>query len=251
MQLWKQWTTINNNTERIMSQMYEFIKDTWNPLAGECPHKCKYCYVNSWKKRSEVHRKKYSGELRLDENAMKKSVGKGKKYFVCSMNDLFANNVPSEMIQAVIDRCNQFPDNKYLFQTKNPARIRHFTEQLQRRNFTVCVTIESDIWHDAMGEAPPPKERLEALEGMWNINAMFTIEPIMKFSKDFAEELLSYMIDGEQINIGADSKGHKLPEPTSDEVQQLIKQLKGCNVHLKDNLKRLTNINQNAEKYQP
>lgn len=222
-----------------MSNMYEFTDKTWNPLAGECSHKCKYCYVNTWKKRSEVHRVKYSGEPRLDEKAMSQSLGKGKKYFVCSMNDLFADNVPLEITQAIIERCNQFPENEYLFQTRNPERIRYFKEQLQRKNFTVCVTIESDLWHPEMGETPPPILRLEALAGMFSINLMITIEPIMKFSSYFHEEILAYILPDEQINIGADSKGHNLPEPTKEEVQQLIKDLNGCNIHIKPNLKRL------------
>ena len=234
-----------------MSQMYEFIKDTWNPLAGECPHKCKYCYVNSWKKRSEVHRKKYSGDLRLHPNAMKQSLGKGKTWFVCSMNDLFANDVPSEMIQAIIDRCNQFPDNQYLFQTKNPERLREFKEQLSRQNFTVCVTIESDLWHDEMGNAPHPYERFDELENMTDFhNIMLTIEPIMGFTDVLQFSIKSSILHHNQINIGADSKNNNLNEPTSDEVQKLIADLKGCNVHLKENLKRLTTINQNAVKYQ-
>jgi len=222
-----------------MSNMYEFTDKTWNPLAGECPHKCKYCYVNSMKARHESIRVKYSGEPRLDEKAMSQSLGKGRKYFVCSMNDLFADNVPSEMIQAVIDRCNQFPDNEYLFQTKNPERIREFRTQLQRKNFTVCVTIESDLWHPEMGEAPPPILRLEALSVISTLNIMITIEPIMKFTYNFHELIKGYVYPNEQINIGADSKGHKLPEPTKEEVQQLIKELKDCNVHIKPNLKRL------------
>jgi hypothetical protein len=38
----------------------------WNPLAGECPHKCVYCSTKSLMFRPAC-KKKYSGELRLDE----------------------------------------------------------------------------------------------------------------------------------------------------------------------------------------
>jgi DNA repair photolyase len=223
--------------------MYEFIGDkTWNPLAGECSHKCKYCYVNNWKKRSEKHRIKYSGSPRLDDNAMKKSLGKGKAWFVCSMNDLFAENVPSEIIQAVIGRANQFPENRYLFQTKNPERIREFKEQLERDNFTVCVTIESDIWHDEMGNAPKPYERFNALENLEaeDMEIMITVEPIMKFTDiHFGEMIKNVLFFSEQINIGADSKKNNLSEPSKKEIKGLLEVLSENNVHLKSNLKRL------------
>ena len=52
--------------EENKSNMYEFIGETINPLSGECPHKCSYCYVESLKARLEPIRLKYSGELRLD-----------------------------------------------------------------------------------------------------------------------------------------------------------------------------------------
>lgn len=27
--------------------MYDWITGTWDPIGGECPHKCSYCYVKS------------------------------------------------------------------------------------------------------------------------------------------------------------------------------------------------------------
>ena len=42
------------------------------------------------------------------------------------------------------------------------------------------------------------------------------------------------------ISIGADSKGHKLPEPSPEKTQQLIKDLQGITtIKIKDNLKRI------------
>ena len=65
------------------------------------------------------------------------------------------------------------------------------------------------------------------------------IEPIM----DFDLELLANWIEGvepEFVNIGADSKGNNLPEPSWDKIQSLIKELeKFTKVNLKDNLERL------------
>ena len=42
--------------------------------------------------------------------------------FVCSMADLFGAWVPNEWIEAVFEACEQAPQHRYLFLTKNPQR---------------------------------------------------------------------------------------------------------------------------------
>ena len=69
---------------------------------------------------------------------------------------------------------------------------------------------------------------------------MVTIEPIFDFD---LEELVDIVVmaNAEWINIGADSKGHKLPEPSKEKVENLIKVLQEkTNIKLKNNLARIT-----------
>ena len=103
--------------------MYDFVNDTINPVCGACSHKCKYCYVERMKKKFPVIKEKYSGEIRLDEKVLKKNLKSGLFYFMVSMGDLFAENVPESMIIRVFDWLEKYPDNTYLFQSKNPARF--------------------------------------------------------------------------------------------------------------------------------
>ena len=48
-------------------------------------------------------------------------------------------------------------------------------------------------------------------------------------------------INPDFINLGADSKGHNLPEPTVEKIMQLVKKLKKYGVELREkhNLQRL------------
>ena len=34
--------------KKSTGNMYEFITHTWNPIVGECYHKCSYCYVKKY-----------------------------------------------------------------------------------------------------------------------------------------------------------------------------------------------------------
>jgi hypothetical protein len=67
---------------------------------------------------------------------------------------------------------------------------------------------------------------------------MATIKSNMLFMLNFK----IHEADPDFINIGADSKGHNLPEPAADEIHELINALRreGYQVNLKKNLKRIT-----------
>jgi len=71
------------------------------------------------------------------------------------------------------------------------------------------------------------------------LRKMITIEPIMDF-EDMPLESEIRRTNPEFVNIGADSKGHNLPEPSWFKIENLIKELEiFTKVNLKDNLKRL------------
>ena len=48
---------------------------------------------------------------------------KPRTIFVCSMADLFGDWVPDDWIEQVFDACEAAPQHRYLFLTKNPARL--------------------------------------------------------------------------------------------------------------------------------
>ncbi|OQA00447.1 MAG: hypothetical protein BWY70_00699 [Bacteroidetes bacterium ADurb.Bin408] len=67
-----------------------------------------------------------------------------------------------------------------------------------------------------------------------------TIEPILDFDLDHFVNMLGLDFQPIQVNIGADSHGHKLPEPPKTKLLELISALESfTTVHQKPNLKRL------------
>jgi len=221
------------------SNMYEFT-ETWNPLAGSCPHKCTYCYVEVMKKRHEAHMNKYSGVPRLDDNAMKLNLYnpkyKGKTIFVCSCNDLFAESNPIIPIGKIFEKAKDYPENTFFWQTKNPERLNYLSLHLPK-NSIICTTMENES--NGLSEAPTVQNRAFAMADIKGFEKHVTIEPIVKFElKPFVG--LLRIANPEQVNIGADSKKSGLVEPTKDEVLQLITELeKFTKVHLKSNLNRI------------
>ena len=97
---------------KATGNMYSFATHTWNPIKGQCPHDCNYCYMKRWKQKP----------LHLVEKELKDNLGEGNFIFVGSSTDMFAWDVPEEWIIKVLAKCRNYENNTYLFQTKNHCR---------------------------------------------------------------------------------------------------------------------------------
>jgi len=211
--------------------MYEWVTHTWNAIKGKCLHDCSYCYVKRWGNLKDV---------RLDEKELRINLGGGNFIFVGSSCDMFAEDIPDEWIDRTLEHCRIF-DNKYLFQSKNPKRLERFIDELPGDS-VVCTTIETNRhYSDFMGNSPKTLDRANWINEIAHngIKTYVTIEPIMDFD---LKEMIHYIETclPEQVNIGADSGGNKLPEPTREKIEALIDQLSYfTKVKEKKNLKRL------------
>lgn len=216
--------------------MYKFCSHTFNPIKGRCSHNCKYCFVKSMAKRFNKPQEK----IHLDEKELKTGLGEGNFIFVGSSCDMFADDVKREWIIKVLDYCRKF-DNTYLFQTKNPKRYFDFSPDFYPNNSLFGTTIESNRQEelDKISKAPPVKERVEAMNKLQEKRIFLTIEPIIDFDLDEMVNLIK-SVQPKFVNIRADSKGHNLPEPSWDKVQELVDSLAlFTKVKIKDNLNRL------------
>jgi hypothetical protein len=219
--------------------MYPWITHTHAELGGECEHKCRYCYVDNprWGRAP-----RYCGNARLIEIETKTRLGSGRVIFKEHMNDLFAANVPADIVQRVLVHCQKWPDNTYVFQSKNPARFQFFNFPDSPLIFGTTIETNRDI-PESISVAPRPFERMLAMlaSNMQNVDKFVTIEPVM----DFDVDVLASWIDKIRprfLNLGADSKNHNLPEPSVDKVFALVEKLKEYGIELREkhNLSRLT-----------
>ncbi len=206
--------------------MYPFVTHTWNVVKGKCPHDCSYCYMKIFPQK----------DLHFDNTEFKTDLGKGNFIFVGSSCDMWAEAIPFGWLGLVVRNCYAY-DNKYLFQTKNPSRFNKF-EYPKDMDVILGCTIETN--RDYAFQSKAPMTYLRKVE-MQNLSQpkMVSIEPIMDF--DLAG-MVRWIKDitPEFVSIGADSKGHSLPEPPAEKVKALIEELRAITtVKIKDNLKRL------------
>ena len=210
--------------------MYDFVTHTWNAIKGACPHDCSYCYMKRWGEQKPV---------RFDESELKTDLGSGNFIFVGSSCDMFADKLPISWIERTIEHLKKF-DNQYFFQTKDPGRFNVWMSHYPPKSH-ICTTIETNRRYEEMGKAPTPYQRSAGMRAIHDFfsKSYVTIEPIMDF--DYYEMIkLIRRCSPAQVNIGADSGGNKLTEPSKDQILELIDGLsKFTIVKQKKNLKRL------------
>lgn len=223
---------------KAKGNMYPWVTHCHSHLRGACSHACPYCYVQAIGRRfgGTAH----TGPLRLKEEELSVKYVSGRTYFIEHSNDLFQEAVETVWIDLILDHCRRWPENVYVFQTRNTERAARLAHLLPA-GAMLGTTIETN--RQAPGNAPHPKHRALGLmrelyaEG---IRRFVTIEPILDFDVDGMLELL-VIVRPAFVNIGADSKGHGLVEPVADKVLDLIDGIRkmGVEIRQKTNLERI------------
>jgi len=208
--------------------MYSWVTHTWNPIKGECPHGCTYCYMKRWGKQKPI---------RFDEKELNTNLGTGNFIFVGSSCDMWADGIVWNWIISILQHCSKF-DNTYIFQSKNPKGF-DLIDSICLSDYKLCTTIETNRWYpEIMQRSLKPIDRAIELKRQ-SVDKLVTIEPIIDF--DIKELIgLIRMCHPIQVNIGADSGNNHLPEPPKEKILELIEELKKFTViDQKRNLARL------------
>lgn len=226
--------------KKSTGNMYPWVTHTKSFLRGKCPHACSYCYVQAMASRFPNLRLRYSGDVTLDCNELQENLGRNRTIFVEHMSDLFAREVPSEWISMVLRICSTY-QNRYVFQTKNPARFSDFLAHMFPGTI-LGTTIETNRnYASIMGNAPFPRGRYSSMLRLPRLfRICVTIEPILDFDLEVLSKWL-IRLRPDFVNIGADSKGRGLPEPSPDKIRDLLETLTsaGIRIERKTNLDRL------------
>ena len=172
--------------------------------------------------------------FRFEEKELKTNLGEGNFIFVGSSTDMWLGK--TVWISKVLTHIVKYPKNTYLFQTKFPFGFYDWTFY---DNQILGITLETNREHTDISKAINPAKRTADFYEIEHTRKMITIEPIMQFDlKPFV--FMIKTIQPEWVNIGADSGGNKLPEPSREKILLLGTELKKfTEVKYKPNLKRL------------
>lgn len=221
----------------------------WSTHRG-CPYDCIYCSSKRLNARfggdpCDIRRLKSEWK----DGKLIRDLDLGGGVFVSPYNDIMT--VPKEDIIVVLKQCdyakwNESEPTTFIFQTKDPAKYFEYREFIPRGSW-LGTTIETSCWENYelsnITHAPSSGYRYNEMDSIKRFNGnkhkyFVTIEPIMVSD----DKIVTWMdrLHPDLIFIGANTSKVQLPEPTPDELIELIEQLKSItHVHLKRNLKRL------------
>ena len=137
---------------------------------------CEHCYAETMAKRLKaMGLEKYKNEFRLTlhEDALKEPLTWKTPHtiFVCSMSDLFHENVPEEFIEKVIEIIRQTPYHKYQILTKRAERM---------SNYFLRHVIPNNVWLGVTVDVRSSIERIDYLRKLSASIKFLSCEPLLE-----------------------------------------------------------------------
>lgn len=156
----------------------EWTDKTWNPITG-CTKKsagCAHCYAEVMTRRLKaMHLEKYKNgfELTLHENELEQPLRwKGAhNIFVCSMSDIFHENVPFDFVDKIMDVIVNTPQHRYQILTKRAERM---------AKYFMNKTIPKNVWLGVTVECKDTKYRIDYLRNLDASVKFLSCEPLLE-----------------------------------------------------------------------
>ncbi|MDR0294661.1 MAG: phage Gp37/Gp68 family protein [Prevotellaceae bacterium] len=156
----------------------EWTDRTWNPVTGcsKISAGCVNCYAEIMARRLQaMQQNKYLNgfKLTLHENVLEEPLQWKKPHtiFVCSMSDLFHDEVPDKFINQVINIINLTPQHRYQLLTKRAERMAKY---FQTRN------IPNNVWLGVTVENQSTKKRIDFLQSLNASVRFLSCEPLLE-----------------------------------------------------------------------
>lgn len=175
----------------------EWTDKTWNPITG-CTKKsagCVHCYAEIMSRRLKaMGLKKYENgfEVTLHEDYLEEPLKWKKPHniFVCSMSDIFHEDVPFEFIDNIMETINKSPQHRYQILTKRSERM---SEYFKTRD------VPNNVWLGVTVECQTSKKRIEDLRKLDASVRFLSCEPLL-------EDLGTLNLDGiDWVIVGGES----------------------------------------------
>ena len=157
----------------------EWTDASWNPITGcsKISPGCQHCYAEMMARRlcaMRVDKYKNSFRVTLHEDCLEEPVKwrKPKTIFVCSMSDLFHEDVPFGFIDKVLLVIERTPQHRYQILTKRAKRM---VEYFSTRS------VPENVWLGVTVDVKASKSRIDSLRSIKNAPIRFlSCEPLLE-----------------------------------------------------------------------
>jgi len=162
-----------------------WTEKTWNPVMGctKVSAGCKNCYAlnmisrfegsKGWPDRGEVGVTLFPDRIGAPSKWKNPS-----NIFVCSMSDLFHDDVPDSLIYDVYEEMMYGDGSRHVYQilTKRPERMRDIVGRLDELDF---MRHKVNLWHGVTVENTDNLWRIDVLREISVVNKFVSFEPLI------------------------------------------------------------------------
>lgn len=158
----------------------EWATATWNPVTGCSPvgPECENCYARTMALRlQKMGQANYADgfAVRCHEHMLGIPLkwSRERRIFVCSMGDLFHDDVPMEFIDKVYGVMLSARHHTYYVLTKHPSRMAEYLQGAGHSDL-------KNIWHGVSCGCRATEGRIEVLARIPDINRFVSFEPLIE-----------------------------------------------------------------------
>lgn len=197
----------------------EWTESTWNPVTGctQISEGCQNCYAKRMAKRlCAMGQKKYSKgfDVALHYDCLEEPLSwkKPQIIFVCSMSDLFHQDVPDDFIIEVFNSMNKAKWHTFQVLTKRADRLATIAPKLKwTPNIWIGVTVENNLHVD----------RIKALKNIPAKVKYLSVEPMLSEINNLVLDEIDWVIVGGESGPGARPIKEEWILPIRDKCQEL------------------------------
>ena len=179
----------------------EWTDKTWNPITG-CSKKstgCLHCYAEVMSRRLQaMGQEKYRNgfELTLHERCLNEPLTwKGShNIFVCSMSDIFHEDVPFDFADKMFEVIKKTPQHRYQILTKRAERMDEYFSTRE---------IPSNVWLGVTVEAKSSIPRIDCLRNQKASVKFLSCEPLVEDLGEINLSGIDWVIVGGESGIQA------------------------------------------------
>lgn len=179
----------------------EWTDKTWNPITGctKISQGCAHCYAEVMSRRLKaMGLEKYKNDFRVtlhyDNLEEPLQWSKPHNIFVCSMSDMFHNDVPFEFIDKIMDTIKKCPQHRFQLLTKRAERM---------SEYFVDRDIPKNVWLGVTVEVNNSKKRIDYLRNLDATVKFLSCEPLLEDLGDIDLTGINWVIVGGESGVSA------------------------------------------------
>ena len=163
----------------MSSSKIEWTDSTWNPVTGctKASAGCIHCYAETMARRLKamgIVKYSHGFDIALHEDSLGEPLRwrKPRNIFVCSMSDLFHNDVPFYFIEKVMSIIERTPQHRYQILTKRAERMEEFFQ---------THIVPPNVWLGVTVDVACRKDRIDSLRRIPKVSVRFlSCEPLIE-----------------------------------------------------------------------